>query len=101
MWHLTSTAAPPNQNTVSVGLQGVDPGTWGKADAATMARRKVIKVRRGAAPPPEQPAEAAAAAAGVSNPFAGVSMTAATAPTDKPFAGISLAAAAAAQVRLG
>lgn len=67
----------------------VDAGTWGKADAATMARRKVVKVRRGAAA--DQPTTAAAPGAD-GNPFAGVSLAAA-APSANPFAGVSLTAA--------
>jgi hypothetical protein len=83
-------------------LQEVDPGTWGKADAATMSRRKVIKVRRGAggaATPTPTADQQPAAADTASNPFAGVSL-AAPAASSNPFAGVSLAAAAAAgQVR--
>lgn len=80
-------------------LQGVDPGTWGKADAATMAKRKVIKVRRGAGG--ATPAAAAyqpstTPAADSSNPFAGVSLTAA--PAANPFSEVSLTAATAVQV---
>jgi hypothetical protein len=80
--------------------QGIDPGTWGKADQATMQRRKVVRARRagGAAEPaptaaaatPTEGSEQAAAA----NPFAGVSLTAAPAPASNPFAGVSLLAAA-------
>jgi hypothetical protein len=78
--------------------QGVDPGTWGKADQATMQRRKVVRVRRGGAA--AEPAPTAAAAtegseqAGAANPFAGVSLAGAGAPAANPFAGVSLLAAA-------
>jgi hypothetical protein len=80
--------------------QGMDPGTWGKADQATMQRRKVVRVRRGGAA--AEPAPTAAAAtptegseqAAAANPFAGVSLTAAPAPAANPFAGVSLLAAA-------
>jgi hypothetical protein len=84
---------------MAVLLQEVEPGTWGKADAATMSRRKVIKVRRGAGgaatptPTADQP-PAAADTAG--NPFAGVSLAAPAAQSTNPFAGVSLAAVAAA-----
>lgn len=77
--------------------QGPDPSTWGKADQATMQRRKVVRVRRGGAA--AEPASTAAAAqdsekAGAANPFAGVSLAAAEAPAANPFAGVSLMAAA-------
>lgn len=107
-----STTVLPASACLSVYLpaaqQGVDPGTWGKADAATMAKRKVIKVRRGgaaAAPTPTDataaaPDAAAAAAGASSNPFAGVSLTAAApAAAANPFAGVSMTAAVTGQVR--
>lgn len=81
-------------------VQGVDPGTWGKADQATMQRRKVVRVRRGAGAAEPAPAAAPAAAAedneqaAAANPFAGVSLTGAAAPAANPFAGVSLMAAA-------
>jgi hypothetical protein len=77
-------------------VQGGDPGAWGKADKATMARRKVIKVRRGGAGSAE-PGPAAAASA---NPFFGVSLAApATAPAAaNPYANAPLLAQTA-QVR--
>jgi hypothetical protein len=66
-----------------------------------MARRKVIKVRRGAGGDGAAAAPSAAAdqpaAAGASNPFAGVSLTPAPAAASNPFAGVSLTAPAAAQ----
>lgn len=75
----------------------MDPGTWGKADAATMARRKVIKVRRGAGGAPADQQAPAAAAAAADNPFAGVAL----APTAaNPFAGIAMTASAADQVQV-
>lgn len=72
----------------------MDPGTWGKADQATMARRKMVRARRGAAAaePAAQAADNEAPAAG--NPFVGVSLTGAAAPASNPFAGVSLVAAA-------
>lgn len=91
-------------------MQGYDPGVWGasaKADDATLAKRKIVRARRGpggTTPPAEAapaalaaPAEAEAApgageeGAAAANPFAGRTL-AATAPN--PFAGVSLVAAA-------
>ncbi len=78
---------------VTLLAQAIDPGTWGKADQATMSRRKVVRARRGAgAAEPAQVSAAPEAAAG-SNPFAGVSLAAA-APAANPFAGITLTPAA-------
>jgi hypothetical protein len=76
---------------LAVFLQAVDPGTWGKADATTMARRKVVKVRRGAG------AGAADQPAASSNPFAGVALAPPAAAN--PFAGVSLTPSAAGQVQ--
>lgn len=72
--------------------QNINPGTWGKADQATMARRKVVRARRaGAAAEPAPAAEGPGSeqAAG-SNPFAGVSLGSAA----NPFAGVSIVAPA-------
>jgi len=74
--------------------QTIDPGTWGKADQATMAKRKIIKARRGAGGGAEQAAGGATAATdNSSNPFAGVSLTSPAAAVPNPFAGVSLLAA--------
>lgn len=76
--------------------QAIDPGTWGKADQATMARRKIIKARRGAggavAASEEAAGGATAATDSSSNPFAGVSLTSPAAAGSNPFAGVSLLA---------
>jgi hypothetical protein len=79
--------APPTSLLSPPLMQGVEPGTWGKADTPTMARRKVIKVARRGAPP-----EPTAAAAAADNPFAGVSLTAPAAAAANPFAGAPLLA---------
>jgi hypothetical protein len=60
-------------------VQGGDPGAWGKADKATMARRKVIKVRRSGA----GSAEPGAAAAASANPFSGATVPTAANPFAK------------------
>lgn len=80
--------------------QGADPGTWGKADQATMQRRKVVRARRGGAAADPAPTAATATPAdgseqaGAANPFAGVSLAVAGTPAANPFAGVSLLAAA-------
>ncbi|KAF6263158.1 hypothetical protein COO60DRAFT_1698932 [Scenedesmus sp. NREL 46B-D3] len=79
---------------------GADPGTWGKADQATMQRRKVVRARRGGAAADPAPTAATATPAdgseqaGAANPFAGVSLAVAGTPAANPFAGVSLLAAA-------
>lgn len=69
----------------------VDPGTWGKADQATMARRKVVRARRGAVAEPVPQVQAAnnEQAAG-NNPFSGVSLTETPPAAANPFSGVSL-----------
>lgn len=76
-------------------VQAVDPGNWGKADQATMAKRKVVRVRRGAGAAGDPVAAAAGdagnAAVTTSNPFAGVSLTAPAAiASANPFAAAPL-----------
>jgi hypothetical protein len=82
LWWTGMTEPPPAPPYFTSMLQSVDPGTWGKADQATMARRKVIKVRRGAV------AEAADVDVAPANPFAGRSLlggvTPAAAAADAP-----------------
>jgi hypothetical protein len=116
-------AAPPSEQPAwqpadippsparSRALQGHDPGQWGpnsKADEATLAKRKIVRARRGpagAAPSAPAVAAPAAAAAAAAAPAADApAAAAAAAPVAdaggdaapaNPFAGRSLVAAAA------
>lgn len=94
-----------------LGSQGYDPGSWAqgnKASTDTIAKRKIIKVRRGGAAAPEGDAAEATGqeAPAAANPFAGIALPGADAAANaaappppvaaNPFAGVSLTAPAAA-----